>query len=154
MTDHTSSPTPEHAGNATILVVEDDLPIAQMMADVLEASGYRAIHAETGQAAREQMAAAQPDLVILDLILPDVDGLVLCAALKATSDVPILVSSGTARKRDAVLALKLGADDFMAKPFDIYEFEARVGALLRNRARRRSLGSGGSPSSAHLGLAS
>ena len=135
------SQTHDHAPtSATILVVEDDRAMAQTMAEILEASGYRVVLAETGRVARDAMTMARPDLVILDLVLPDVDGLVLCATLKAIGDAPILVSSGTARKRDAVLALKLGADDFIAKPFDVYEFEARVGALLRNRAKVRTAG--------------
>ena len=87
--------------------------------------------AETGADARTLLEQTRPDLVILDLMLPDVDGLVLCSGLKGIADVPIIICSATPQKRDAILGLKLGADDFVAKPFDIYELEARVEAVLR-----------------------
>ena len=70
-------------------------------------------------------------------MLPDVDGLVLCSGLKAIADVPIIICSATPQKRDAILGLKLGADDFIAKPFDIYELEARVEAVLRRTTQTR-----------------
>ncbi|MGH2371367.1 MAG: response regulator transcription factor, partial [Chloroflexota bacterium] len=81
------------------------------------------------------MDEASPDLILLDLKLPDVDGLVLCADLRAQADVPIIVCSGTAEKRDSILAFKLGADDFIAKPFDADDLLARVQAVLRRAAR-------------------
>jgi two-component system OmpR family response regulator len=143
MADNPEQRRHERSG-ATILLIEDDSTVAHLTAELLEGNGYQVLRAATGAAARELLAQAPPDLVILDLILPDVDGLVLCASLRAAApDMPILVSSGTIRKRDAVLALKLGADDFVAKPFDVYELEARVGALLRNRARGHGLAGGG-----------
>jgi DNA-binding response OmpR family regulator len=74
-------------------------------------------------------------LIILDLVLPDEDGLVLCSVLKNLANVPILICSGTQRRRDAFLSLKLGADDFIAKPFDVYDLLARVEVLLRRAAR-------------------
>ena len=80
----------------------------------------------------------QPNLIILDLVLPDEDGLVLCSVLKQMADVPILVCSGTQRRRDEFLSLKLGADDFIAKPFDVYDLLARVEVLLRRAAQHRA----------------
>jgi DNA-binding response OmpR family regulator len=77
----------------------------------------------------------RPDLIILDLVLPDEDGLVLCSVLKNSANVPILICSGTQRRRDAFLSLKLGADDFIAKPFDVYDLLARVEVLLRRAAQ-------------------
>lgn len=122
------------SGAATVLLVEDDLSVAGAVRDVLEYDGYTVVHAETGEDARAQVAQSHPDLIVLDLMLPDVDGLVLVSGLKALTNAPILISSATQnRKRDAVLGLKLGADDFISKPFDIYEFEARIEALLRRR---------------------
>jgi DNA-binding response OmpR family regulator len=106
-----------------------------MLADLLEAAGYQVRQASTGATARALTEQVRPDLIILDLVLPDEDGLVLCSMLKASAGVPILVCSGTQRRRDAYLALKLGADDFIAKPFDIYDLIARVEALLRRAAQ-------------------
>jgi DNA-binding response OmpR family regulator len=123
---------------ATILLVEDDAAIAFMLTDVLESTGYRVREAATGADARTLVEQLQPDLIILDLVLPDEDGLVLCSVLKNIADVPILICSGTQRRRDAFLSLKLGADDFIAKPFDVYDLLARVEVLLRRAAQRHS----------------
>jgi len=122
---------------ATILIVEDDAAIAQMVVELLEADGYRVWSADSGRAAKAKVEEIRPDLVILDLVLPDVDGLVLCTDLKAQYDLPIIICSATTRKRDAILGLRLGADDFVAKPFDAYDLEARVEAVLRRAAQRR-----------------
>jgi len=93
--------------------------------------------AETGADAKILLEQTHPDLIILDLMLPDVDGLVLCTGLKAIADVPIIICSATPQTRDRVLGLKLGADDFIPKPFDIYELEARVEAVLRRTTQTR-----------------
>src|SRR5258707_610656 len=122
---------PKGPGATTIMLVEDDHGVAQTLTDALESSGYRVWLAETGADAKTLLEQTRPDLIILDLMLPDVDGLVLCSGLKAIADVPIVICSATQQKRDAILGLKLGADDFIAKPFDIYELEARVEAVLR-----------------------
>ncbi|MDQ6671612.1 MAG: response regulator transcription factor [Chloroflexota bacterium] len=122
---------------ATILLVEDDAAVAYMLTDVLESTGYRVRVAPTGGSARNLVEQTPPDLIILDLVLPDEDGLVLCSVLNNMADVPILICSGTQRRRDAFLSLKLGADDFIAKPFDVYDLLARVEVLLR-RAERHS----------------
>src|SRR3982750_2391474 len=119
------------------MLVEDDRPIAQTLIDALESSGYRVWLAETGADAKTLLEQTRPDLIILDLMLPDVDGLVLCSGLKAIADVPIVICSATPQKRDAILGLKLGADDFIAQPFDIYELEARVEAVLRRTTQTR-----------------
>jgi two-component system response regulator MprA len=119
------------APTATILVVEDDPALAQTLRDILEAEGYAVHHAAGGAGARAALEGAPPDLILLDLMLPDVDGLVLCADLKSRSGAPIIVCSATARKRDSVLSLKLGADDFVAKPFDVDELLSRIEATLR-----------------------
>ena len=76
-------------------------------------------------------------MILLDLILPDIDGLVLCYTLKSTANVPIVICSGTSRKRDPILALKLGADDFVHKPFELDDLLARVEAVLRRTPRAR-----------------
>ncbi len=116
-------------------MVEDDPAAATAIGAVLEASGYRVWRAQSGAEARRMVDQVRPALIVLDVMLPDVDGLVLCSTLKLLTDAPILVCSGTIRKRDAILALKLGADDFIAKPFDVDDLEARVGVLLRRPGR-------------------
>lgn len=126
------------ARRATILLVEDDTTVAFMLTDVLESTGYGVLLADTGAAARTQVERHHPDLIILDLVLPDEDGLVLCSVLKTIASVPILICSGTKRRRDAFLSLKLGADDFIAKPFDMYDLLARVEVLLRRAAQHPS----------------
>ncbi|HYW90119.1 MAG TPA: response regulator transcription factor, partial [Chloroflexota bacterium] len=129
---------PRGPGATTIMLVEDDHPVAQTLIDALESSGYRVWLAETGADAKTLLEQTRPDLIILDLMLPDVDGLVLCSGLKAIADIPIIICSATPQKRDAILGLKLGADDFVAKPFDIYELEARVEAVLRRTSHARA----------------
>jgi DNA-binding response OmpR family regulator len=125
------------SSSGTILLVEDDPSTAEALTIVLTESGYTVWHAQDGAQARAMLEEAHPDLVVLDLMLPDTDGLVLCANLKAIADVPIVICSGTVRKRDTILGFKLGADDFIAKPFDIAEFEARIQAVLRRRQTTR-----------------
>ena len=120
-----------------VLVIDGDDMVRQAIALTLSAAGYEVTTASNGAAALALIGPAgrrQPDLVVLDLVLPDADGLLFCADLKARLGVPIIVCSGTSRKRDPILALKLGADDFIAKPFDAEELGARVEAVLR-RAR-------------------
>jgi two-component system response regulator MtrA len=126
------------SSRATILLVEDDAAIAFMLTDVLESTGYQVRAAATGSAARALVEQLQPDLIVLDLVLPDEDGLVLCSVLNNMVDVPILICSGTQRRRDAFLSLKLGADDFIAKPFDVYDLLARVEVLLRRAAQHHN----------------
>src|SRR2546427_559419 len=124
---------------AHILIIEDDPSTAGGLKELLEGNGDQGWAADSGAQAKSMVDVAHPDLIILDLMLPDMDGLVLCAELRsqAQSDIPIIVCSGTSRKRDAILALRLGADDFVSKPFDIYDLEARIEAVLR-RAHQQS----------------
>ncbi|HET6317143.1 MAG TPA: response regulator transcription factor [Chloroflexota bacterium] len=131
-------PSDEPRLRPTILLVEDDTAIANLLADVLESAGYIVRRAATGAAARAMVEELQPSLIVLDLVLPDEDGLVLCSVLNQMSDSPILICSGTQRRRDEFLSLKLGADDFIAKPFDMYDLLARVEVLLRRAAQHRA----------------
>jgi DNA-binding response OmpR family regulator len=116
---------------ATLLLIDDDPELASVLQGWLEPDGYRLVHAAAGHTALELLARLQPDLILLDLKLPDFDGLVLCGELRQRSAAPIIICSGTERKRDATLGFRLGADDFIAKPFDLYTLEARIAALLR-----------------------
>jgi DNA-binding response OmpR family regulator len=122
---------PSRPPRASVLVVEDDPAVARTLVDALEYADYRVWHAVDGQDARGQLERARPDLVLLDLILPDIDGLVLCSLLKSVADVPIVICTASARRGDPVLALKLGADDFVRKPFQLDDLLARVEAVLR-----------------------
>src|SRR5687768_12439994 len=124
-------------GQGNILLVEDDAGVAMTLTDVLESEGYTVTHVGDGASAKSQLDEANPDLIILDLMLPDSDGLVLCSDLKARADVPIIICSATSRKRDAVLGFKLGADDFVAKPFHVDELLTRVQAAMRRSAARQ-----------------
>lgn len=116
---------------AAILVVEDDPGTARALVDALEFADYRVWHAGDGREARGFLERARPDLILLDLLLPDVDGLVLCSTLKSMADVPVVICSASARRSDPVLSLKLGADDFVRKPFDLDDLLARIEAILR-----------------------
>lgn len=122
-----------------LLLVEDDLPLAEALVTLLVSSGYAVDCVHDGEGARVLAAAEQFDLVILDLNLPQLDGLAVLRAMRAAGNraaVMILTARGAAE--DRVRGLDLGADDYMAKPFDIREFEARVRSLLRRQAGLRS----------------
>jgi DNA-binding response OmpR family regulator len=101
----------------------------------LEGSGYRVAAVDTGAKARSLVEHLRPDLILLDLTLPDTDGLVLTTTLKHLTSAPIIICSACDGRVDRVLGLKLGADDFVAKPFDLDELEARIEAVLRRATR-------------------
>jgi len=117
----------------TILVVDDEPQIRRFLRATLDAQGYRVIEAENGAAALAGGLAGKPDVVILDLGLPDMDGLQVIPAIRATSDVPIIVLSIRDDERGKVAALDLGADDYVTKPFGMAELIARIRAALRHR---------------------
>src|SRR5205823_2027670 len=119
----------------TILLVEDDPDTARSLTRALESSGYRVTAVDTGSEAKQIIEHLQPDLILLDLMLPDTDGLDLTTALKALTPAPIIICSARQEQVDRVLGLKLGADDFVAKPFDLDELEARIEAVLRRAAK-------------------
>jgi DNA-binding response OmpR family regulator len=118
-----------------VLVVEDDVATASSLMSLLVGWGYEVVIAETGNEARTIIDHVRPDLILLDLMLPDSDGLVLTSVLKGLWDAPIIICSARDQQVDRVLGLKLGADDFIAKPFEIDDLEARVETVLR-RSRR------------------
>jgi two-component system, OmpR family, response regulator len=122
-----------------LLLVEDDLPLAESLLALLTSAGYAVDCVHDGASAEALVAAEQFDLVILDLNLPQMDGLAVLRAMRNRSNlaaVMILTARGAAE--DRVRGLDLGADDYMAKPFDVREFEARVRSLLRRQAGLRS----------------
>jgi two-component system alkaline phosphatase synthesis response regulator PhoP len=122
---------------ATIMLVEDDVATERTLTRALESSGYRVVVATTGAEARALLQEVHPDLIILDLMLPDTDGLILTTSFKSLTDSAILICSARQQQFDRVLGLKLGAADFVAKPFDLDELEARIEAILRRVRRSR-----------------
>jgi len=121
-----------------ILLIEDDGPIRRFMRATLAQEGYRLEEAETGARGIELAAARPPDLVILDLGLPDVEGFDLLRNLRASLRVPIIVVSARGREQDKVRALDVGADDYLTKPFGVGELLARIRVAFRHVARRAS----------------
>jgi DNA-binding response OmpR family regulator len=118
---------------ARVLLVEDDARLATMVADYLGEAGYRVAVAATGAAATQLIATEGFDAVILDLMLPDADGLDLCRGIRAGSDVPLLMLTARGDPLDRVVGLELGADDYLPKPFEPRELLARLRAILRRR---------------------
>ena len=114
-----------------ILLVEDDDSIAEPLAKGLEREGYSVNRVATG---RDALAATGSELILLDLGLPDIDGLDVCRRLRSSSDVPIIVVSARGEEIDRVLGLELGADDYLVKPFSVRELVARIRAILRRTA--------------------
>jgi two-component system, OmpR family, response regulator len=118
----------------TILLVDDEDSVRKVLAFPLEKDGYTVVQAVDGEDALRQFAANPIDLVVLDIMLPRLDGLEVCKRLRATSAVPIIMLTARDDELDKVIGLELGADDYITKPFSIREFRSRVRALLR-RAR-------------------
>ncbi|MCU0480682.1 MAG: response regulator transcription factor [Anaerolineae bacterium] len=115
----------------SILVIEDDEDTAEMVCTLLETAGYEAASVGNGGVALDEIAMMSPDLVLLDIHLPDMNGLEILKKVRSHSFLPMIVMSGFERDRDRVVALEAGADDFMSKPFSPDELVARVKALLR-----------------------
>lgn len=120
-----------------VLIVEDDRSIRTVLRTLLESRGYRVVEAETAARGLIEARNHRPDLIIVDLGLPDRDGLTLIRDVRTTSSTPILVLSARTLETDKVLALDAGADDYVAKPFSTPELLARVRAALRRNSRGR-----------------
>lgn len=125
-----------------ILMIDDDNRLAGMVSDYLGGAGFRVTVAGTGREGEALLKRETFDAVILDLMLPDADGLDLCRKLRATSDVPILMLTARGEPMDKVVGLEIGADDYLAKPFEPRELQARLRAILR----RKGGGGGAHPS--------
>ena len=115
-----------------ILVVEDEKSIAHFISTVLDNNGYEAMRARTGQEALSMVSSHCPDLIILDLGLPDMDGMELLRQIRSWSGLPIVVVSARSHERDKVAALDMGADDYLTKPFGTGELLARVRTAIRH----------------------
>ncbi len=121
---------------AKVLVVDDDPRVCRLLARYLGREGYAVSTTANGEEMHRLVAAEQPDLVILDLVMPGKDGLTLTRELRSKSDVPIIMLTGKTDTVDKVVGLELGADDYVTKPFDERELLARVRSVLRRRATR------------------
>jgi DNA-binding response OmpR family regulator len=120
--------------SSTILLVDDEDAVQKLLAYPLERDGFRVVQARDGEEALERFGREHVDLVVLDLMLPKIDGLEVCKRLRAESSVPIIMLTARDDELDKVLGLELGADDYITKPFSIREFRSRVRALLRRAA--------------------
>ena len=129
----------------TILLVDDEDAVRRLLAFPLEKDGYEVVQASDGEEALERFAERDVDLVVLDIMLPRLDGLEVCKRLRSTSQVPIIMLTARDDELDKVIGLELGADDYITKPFSIREFRSRVRALLR-----RSRQSGSQPADGEL----
>jgi len=132
----------------TILVVEDETTLRETLADALEAEGFQVVQAADGRAALTRFRADHPDLVLLDLMLPELSGIEVCRIIRAESGVPIVMLTAKDSELDKVVGLELGADDYVTKPFSLRELSARIRALFR---RSEQAAPAGGPSIVDLG---
>ncbi|QBM26360.1 response regulator transcription factor [Hydrogenophaga pseudoflava] len=127
-----NAPTPTR-----LLMIEDDARLAQMVTEYLAQSGYEVTHAPDGEKGLEQLPLLQPELVILDLMMPGIDGLEVCRRIRALPNggakVPVLMLTAKGDPMDRIIGLELGADDYLPKPFEPRELLARIRAVLRRR---------------------
>jgi two-component system KDP operon response regulator KdpE len=121
--------------NATVVMIEDDKQIRRFVRATLEAQGMTVIEAETGQLGLREAATRKPDLIVVDLGLPDTDGIDVIRELRGWSEQPVIVLSARTHEDDKVAALDAGADDYLTKPFGVSELLARIRAQLRRRQR-------------------
>ena len=121
----------------TVLVVEDESSIASFVALYLKNAGYSVRTAATGAEGLAQVESERPDLIVLDLMLPDVDGIEVCRRIRKDSDVPILMLTARDEDVDKIIGLEVGADDYLTKPFNPRELVARVTSILRRSVSDR-----------------
>jgi two-component system, OmpR family, KDP operon response regulator KdpE len=121
-----------------ILVIEDEPQMQRFLRIVLEGQGYNFIEAQTGQEGLVQAATRSPDIILLDLGLPDIDGLEVTRRLREWSDIPIIVLSAREQEQDKIKALDAGADDYLTKPFGAGELLARIRVAIRHKVMRQA----------------
>jgi DNA-binding response OmpR family regulator len=114
-----------------ILIVEDELPLLQTISYNLEQEGYRVVQAQDGLVALDVARNQRPDLILLDIMLPGIDGVEVCRLLRREMDIPIIMLTAKSREIDKVVGLEIGADDYVTKPFGMLELLARIRAALR-----------------------
>jgi DNA-binding response OmpR family regulator len=123
-------------GECTVLVVDDEPMLRNLLSRLLRMEGYEVLEAEDGQTALDVVAKEKPDLVLLDVMMPARDGLDVLGDLRKSSDIPVILVSALAEEADRVIGLKMGADDYVTKPFSAAELSARVESVLRRAAMR------------------
>ena len=116
---------------ATVLVVDDEPIVREVVVRYLAQEGHRTLEAADGDAARDAIEQAEPDLVVLDVMLPGTDGLELCRWIRSTSELPVIMLTARGEEADRIVGLELGADDYVTKPFSPRELAARVRSVLR-----------------------
>lgn len=121
---------------AKVLLVDDEATVVEALGYNLRRTGFQVFTATDGLEALKQAQAGHPDIIILDLMLPELDGLSVCRHLRQVSDVPILMLTARAGEMDKIVGLESGADDYMTKPFSLGELQARIRALLRRASPR------------------
>jgi DNA-binding response OmpR family regulator len=132
----------------TILLVDDEPTLRETLVEVLDADGFHVVAAADGREALARFRDSKPDLVVLDLMLPELSGIEVCRIIRAESPVPILMLTAKSSEVDKVVGLELGADDYVTKPFSVRELAARIRALLR---RADQVGAEQAPKTARLG---
>jgi two-component system, OmpR family, response regulator BaeR len=120
---------------ATILIVEDEADLSGIVADYVTAAGYAAEVLADGREALARIQQKSPDLIVLDIMLPGIDGVALCKAVRGFSDVPIIMVTAKVQEIDRLLGLETGADDYLCKPFSPRELVARIKAILRRQRK-------------------
>ena len=121
--------------NPLILIIDDDEKLNRLLSDYLNDFGYRTLTAVHPEAGLNRLKEASPDLVILDVMMPDMNGFEVCKAIRQTSDVPIIMLTARGDLSDRVVGLEIGADDYLAKPFEPRELAARIQSILRRTAK-------------------
>jgi two-component system, OmpR family, response regulator len=121
-----------------LLVVDDDREIRSLLTRLLSRRGYRVTTAREEQEMQEALISSRIDLVILDIMLPGKDGLTLCRELQASKSIPVIMLTARGEATDRIIGLEVGADDYLAKPFDVRELEARIRAVLRRTPAERA----------------
>lgn len=131
-------PAPEETFSASVLVVDDEIALAAMVCTYLERAGYRTQRVTSGPEAVRTARELDPDVVVLDLGLPGLDGIEVCRQVRTFSDCYILMLTARSEETDRIVGLSVGADDYMTKPFSVRELVARVHVLLRRPRRSRA----------------
>ena len=119
---------------ATVLVVDDEPIVREVVVRYLAREGHRTLEAADGEAARAEIERSEPDLVVLDVMLPGTDGLELCRWIRSNSELPVIMLTARGEEADRIVGLELGADDYVTKPFSPRELAARVRSVLRRSA--------------------
>jgi two-component system OmpR family response regulator len=134
----------------TILLVDDDRGLLDMLSMALEDAGFAVDRAHDGKQGWQRFSASQPDLVVLDLLMPEMDGLELCKRIRAEHATPIVMLTSRDEEMDKVLGLEMGADDYVTKPFSVCELVARIRAALRRAAPKAAVAEACAAGELHL----